>query len=55
MGKRHDQLIYDKLSVEYLINKKSLSELEKESGINRRTLSTNFKRMGIEIVNIQNL
>lgn len=54
MGKRHDQSIYDKLSIEYIINKKSLTEIAKESGIDRRTLSTNFKRMGIEIINIQN-
>ena len=42
MGKSHDQSIYDKLSIEYLINKKSLTEIAKESGIDRRTLSKNW-------------
>lgn len=55
MGKRHEQRIYDELATKYLVEGLSLTELSKQSGIDRRTLSTNFKRMGIEIVNKQNL
>lgn len=55
MGKRHEQRIYDELATKYLVEGLSLIELSKQSGIDRRTLSTNFKRMGIEIVNKQNL
>lgn len=55
MGKRHEQRIYDELATKYLVEGLSLIELSKQSGIDRRTLSTNFKNMGIEIVNKQNL
>lgn len=54
MGKKYDQQIFDKLSIEYLIDGKSLSKLEEESGISRQTLSRNFKKMGINILNNQN-
>ena len=55
MGKKYDQEIFDKLSIEYLIDGKSLSEIEKTSGISRQTLSRNFKKMGIDIINNQNM
>lgn len=55
MGKRHDFKIYEELATKYLVEELSLTELSKQSGIDRRTLSTNFKNMGIEIVNKQNL
>lgn len=53
MGKRHEQQIYDKLAIEFL-NGKTLTTLQKETGITRQCLSENFKRMGIEITNSQN-
>lgn len=55
MGKRHDYKIYEELANRYLIENLSLTELSKLSGIDRRTLSVNFKNMGIEIVNRQNI
>ena len=55
MGKRHDFKIYEELATKYLVEGLSLVELSKQSGIDRRTLSINFKNMGIEIVNKQNL
>ena len=55
MGKRHDFKIYEELATKYLVEGLSLTELSKQSGIDRRTLSINFKNMGIEIVNKQNM
>jgi predicted DNA-binding protein YlxM (UPF0122 family) len=54
MGKRHEQKIYDELAIRYLIDGDSLTKLAEESGIGRQALSTNFKRMGISIINNQN-
>lgn len=54
MGKRHEQKIYDELVIKYL-NGESLTSLQKLSGITRQTLSENFKRMGVEIINRQNM
>lgn len=47
-------LDYDKLALEFQTTAISLTEMAKREGIDRRTLSSHFKKLGIEVINKQN-